>query len=381
MSESFDVAVVGLGVTGSAAARMLARKGLSVLGLDRYTTPHALGSSHGGTRIIREAYFEHPLYVPLVRRAYELWADLERTAGGRTVYHKTGGLMIGAPDSTLVKGAEASAVQHRIPHEILSAGKIHRRFPVFSPLDEWVGVLENRAGYLDVELGITLMQEQARLRGASLRFEEPVIAWKARAGGGVTVATSKGQYEVGKLVLAAGPWMNELLGGTELPLTIERQVTFWFEPSRAEEQFAPDRMPVSIWEIRPGSFFYTVPDVGHGVKVAWHHGGVAVPSPESVDRTVSPDELAKMFDLLRRFVPFAKGRVMESAICLYTNTPDEHFVIDWHPDSKDVVVASACSGHGFKFAPVVGEIVADLVTTGGTDFDLGAFSLTRLLDR
>lgn len=375
MSEQYDVIVIGLGVMGSATSYTLARRGLRVLGIDRFGPPHVHGSSHGKTRMIREAYFEHPLYVPLVRRAYQLWEELGHEAGGRTFLRKTGGIYIGEPESRTVKGALGSAMQFRIPHELLSAGKLHRRFPALAPLDDWVGVFELRAGVLFVEPILEAYLDLARQKRAEFKMDEIVHSIESAAGT-VRVTTSGGTYEAGQAVVAVGAWAPELLKDLALPLTVERQVSHWFDPSRDEQYFGIDRMPASIWEFKENQFFFTLPDAGDGVKVGLHHGGATTTAADAV-RTVSPDELAHISDMLRRFVPFAKGHHRGSTVCLYTNTPDGHFIVDRHPSLPEVIVMSPCSGHGFKFASVLAECAADLVAGKAPAFDLSPFAIAR----
>jgi sarcosine oxidase len=374
MSRSFDVVIVGLGAMGSAAAYHLARRDQRVLGLDRFTPPHAFGSSHGQTRFIREAYFEHPFYVPLVQRAYEYWVELER-AIGRPLLRQTGGLMLGPPDGTLVTGAQHSAQIHNLAYELLSATEIRGRFPVFHPDDEMIAVLEPRAGIMFPEACIEAHLEMARRHGAVLQFEEPVTAWEAD-GEGVRVITSNGFYQADRLLLTAGAWMRRLVPDLALPLTVERQVMFWFEPTHPES-FNPDRCPIYIWEYAADRFFYGFPDLGEGVKVGLHHQGETT-DPDSVRREAGLEEIEAMRTLLRRFMPDANGPLRASAVCLYTNTPDFHFLIDFHPAHPQVLMASPCSGHGFKFSSVIGEILAELLTEGRTSFDLDFFRLRRL---
>lgn len=376
MSQAYDVIVVGLGVMGSATSYTLAKRGRRVLGIDQFTPPHTQGASHGKTRMIREAYFEHPMYVPMVRRAYQLWEELGQEAGGRTFLRKTGGVYVGPNDCPTVQGALSSAMAYRIPHELLSAGKLHRRFPAISPMDDWVGVFELRAGVLAVEPILQAYLELARQRRAEFRMGEEVRAVESTANG-VRVTTNRSAYEADQVVIAAGAWEGALLPDLSLPLTVERQVTHWFEPARDAIQFSPDRMPVTIWELPAKGHFYTLPDMGDGVKVGIHHSGEFT-TPATVRRTVTPDEQAGITDLLRRFVPFAKGRLLTSTTCLYTNTPDGHFIVDRHPTQPGVVILSACSGHGFKFGSVLAECVADLVTGGQPAFDLAPFALSRL---
>lgn len=360
---------------GSSAAYHLARRGQRVIGIDRFSPPHTLGSSHGRSRIIREAYFEHPSYVALVQRAYALWTELEHAAGGKTFFKRTGGLMIGPENGTVVAGTLQSAAAHRLPHELLSAGKLHRQYPAFAPLEDMVGVLDPNAGVLFPEPIIQAQLALAEHHGAELRRETQVQGWERtaqglelRAGGETIVAR--------QLIVAAGAWAAPLLADLALPLTVERQVLHWFDPVMAPEYFAPKRMPVSMWQLHNGTQFYTMPDFGDGVKIGVHHGGATV-TPDTVDRRISESEDAFTYDLLRRFVPFAKGHPQERAVCVYTNTPDHHFIIDRHPGDADILILSPCSGHGFKFASVVGEVAADLLTKGSSHFDLSPFVVGR----
>jgi sarcosine oxidase len=365
-----DVAVIGLGAMGSAAALELARRGVDVIGFDRFTPPHTLGSSHGDSRIIREAYFEHPIYVPMVQRAFELWRELQR-ASSTSLLRSTGGLMIGAPDSTLVTGALRSAQQHGLEHALLSAEDIRARFPLLNPEPRMVGVWEPRAGVLSPEACVSAQLEQARRRGATLRLAEPVQRWQPDARG-VHLVSEQGRYRARQLILSAGAWVNTLLPQSLLPMRVERQVLHWFAPARDTGAFSPDHCPIHLWQFDDGRFFYGFPDLGTGVKLAFHHGG-EITSASDVRREVAPDEVDSVRAALRRFVPAADGRCLSSVVCLYTNTPDEHFWIDRHPAHANVWVASACSGHGFKFAPVIGEILADLVQHRPPRFDLGLF--------
>ena len=374
----YDVIVIGLGAMGSAAACALARGRRRVLGLDRFTPPHTLGSSHGRTRIIREAYFEHPLYVPLVRRALECWRELER-ASGRTLLRQTGGISIGPEDGVLVRGVLASAREHGIPHRVLSAAGVRRLYPVLQPLDGMVGVVEDRAGVLFAEACLTTMLALAARAGAELHTDEPVSGWHVERGGEapVRVTTDRGEYAARQLVIAAGSWTPSLVPELAPALTVTRQVIHWFEPAAHAASLAPDQCPVTLWEYAPDRMFYTLPDFGDGVKVGVHTDR-EVTDPEHADRRSHPQQAARVIDLLRRFMPHAKGRLAESQVCLYTNTPDLHFVVDFHPAHGEVLVLSPCSGHGFKFASVIGEVAAELLATGGSRFDLSAFRVERL---
>ena len=373
MARSFDVAIAGLGAMGSAAAYNLARRGRRVIAFDRYAPPHAMGSSHGRTRIIREAYFEDPMYVPMIRRAYEAWEDLEGVSG-RTLLRRTGGIMIGPEGGALVTGARASAEAHGVGHRLLPADAIRREYPVFQPPDDMVGIVEDRAGVLFVEESITAFLEHAARAGAELRANEPVSEWAA-SGDGVRVTTSLGEYTADRLIVAAGAWARTLVPDVDLPLRVARQVLHWFEPTAHADEYGPERCPISLWELDSGRVFYTLPDFGDGLKIGIHHEGETVADPSAVRRTVSPEEDAAMAEIMRRFLPRGRTRQRATSVCLYTNTPDSHFILDAHPVHAQVIVASPCSGQGFKFASVIGEILADVIIEGSTGFDLSRFEM------
>jgi sarcosine oxidase len=375
MAQSFDAIIVGLGAMGSAAAYHLARRGQRILGLDRFTPPHSFGSSHGQTRFIREAYFEHPAYVPLVQAAYQRWAELEKESQ-RTLFRQTGGLMIGPAEGVLVSGAQHSAEVHGLAYERLTADDIRRRFPAFQPGDEMVAVWEPRAGILFPEACIQAHLEMAGHRGATLHFDEKVLSWH-NSGEGVRVVTSKGEYQARRLLLTAGAWINQLVPELGLPLSVERQVIVWFAPSRPEH-LSPDRCPIWIIEYEPSRFLYGFPDLGEGVKAGLHHDGETV-DPETVRRDIRSDEIHVVQSLVRRFLPGAGGPARTAAVCLYTNTPDFHFLIDTHPNHPHVLIASPCSGHGFKFAGVLGEVLSDLLIEGRSPLDLSFFRLDRFV--
>lgn len=373
MSATYDVIIVGLGAMGSAAAYHLARRGQRVLGLDRFSPPHTMGSSHGQTRIIREAYFEHPSYVPIVQRAYQLWDDLALLSQ-TPLFQQTGGLMIGAPDSIVFTGAKHSAETHHLAHEILTARDVRSRFPALQPTDDMLAVLEPRAGILFPERCIAAHLSLATRLGAQLQTEEPMVRWSASQDG-VEVVTTKGTYRAAKMILSAGSWVRELLVDLNPPLTIERQILFWFEPKSSPKNFYPEQLPVHLWQIggeEGRRFFYGFPDLGEGVKIAWHHDGSNV-SPEFVSREAMPEEVETMRGLLRQHLPDADGELRSAVVCLYTNTPDEHFWIDYHPAHPQVIIASPCSGHGFKFSSAVGEILSHLAIDGKTSVDISLF--------
>jgi sarcosine oxidase len=333
-----------------------------------------MGSSHGSTRIIREAYFEHPLYVPLVQRAYELWTGLEKEFG-RQILLQTGGLMLGDPGGVLVRGAQRSAEEHHLPHRLLSSAEIRRQFPMFAPTENMVAVWEPRAGILFPELAIKTQLELAARHGADLRFNAQVLEWEPR-NGGVFVRTASDTWQARQLLLSVGAWTNSLVPDLNLPLTVERQVLFWFEPNSHADSFQPQRCPIFICEHAPSRFFYGFPDLGDGVKVGVHHEGAHV-SPDLLDREVKPQETALARAVLRGLLPDAAGNLRSAVVCMYTNTPDEHFLFDYHPRHRQVLIASPCSGHGFKFSPVIGELAAALFSGGNPPFDLSLFKLGR----
>jgi len=371
----FDIGIVGLGAMGSASALALAKRGARVVAFDGLEPPHTMGSSHGHTRIIREAYYEHPLYVPLVRRAYELWDELEREIG-KALFRKTGGIMVGPEGGPLFSGALESAKTHGLAHEVLDAAALAKRFPAYLPRADWVGLLEQRAGMLFPERCVEAQLAGARARGAVLRLSEPVVRWHSRRR--VAVETTAGTYEVERLIVAAGPWLPALRDslGVAIPLEVERQLSHWFEPENTDaSRYSAGQCPVALWEMPDGDVFATLPDEGHGVKCGMHHAGAST-SPEQVNRSVTQGENAVARELLETVMPGAGGRLLEARVCLYTNTPDRHFIIDWLAGDR-VLVLSPCSGHGFKFASAIGEIAAQLVLDGKSWLDLKPFSLAR----
>ncbi len=372
MTERFDVAVVGLGAMGSATVAELAAIGLRVVGLDRYRPPHLFGSSHGGTRIIREAYFENPMYVPLIKRAYEAWGELERRSGVE-LWRRTGGLMIGPRDGLLVAGALASTEAHGLPHELLNAEELQRRFPVFEPEPQVVGVWEPRAGILFPERAVELRLREAQAAGAELWFEQPVLGWRAD-GDAFQLDTAAGEVIAERLVFTAGPWLGELVGG--LPLEVERVVQHWFSTRPGSPLLDASRLPIFLWEFEAEKIFYGFPDVGEGAKISLHYQGEPT-TASAVRREVAAAEVGRLRGLMEKHLPSANGALLRSEVCLYTKTPDLHFLIDRHPEHDRIWLVSPCSGHGFKFAPVLGRAIAAEVAGETSDVDLGAFALER----
>jgi sarcosine oxidase len=360
MSE-YDVIVVGLGAMGSAALYELSKRGQRVLGLEAFEPGHRRGSWHGESRVIRLAYYEHPSYVPLLLRAYELWADLERVSG-EDVLHITGGLMIGRPESELVSGARASAEEHGLDYELLDAAELRQRYPALELANDEVALAEPRAGFLRPERCVETHVRLARAAGAETRYAEPVRSWQATAQG-VQVTTDTGRYAADQVVFTCGARIGQVLGEDVAPVRAERVTLFWMEPL-VPELFVIGRLPIYLWDTSDDGLFYGFPHVDWpGVKVSRHHSGEFC-DPDGVDRTVNAEDERKLRSSIQDRIPALNGPVVSSTVCLYENSPDGHFIIDRVPAQPNVIFGGGFSGHGFKFASVVGEVLADMVTTG-----------------
>lgn len=371
----YDVVVAGLGGMGSAAAAHLAARGLRVLGIDPFALGHDRGSSHGLTRIIRLAYFEHPSYVPLLRRAFELWRELEQGAGERLL-HVSGALDVGPEGSRVFEGSLRSCREHSLPHEVLDAAELAARFPGWRPADGARAVLQPDGGFLLPERGIAAHAARAVAAGAVLHREERLLAWRA-GGGRVQVRTDRATYEAGQLVLAAGAWMGRLAPALAPLLAPERQVLGWFAVAD-RTLFTPERFPVFVMDADEGQF-YGFPEFGvPGLKIGKYHHLHEPVDPDALDRACHPADESALRAAVARYFPFADGELLRATTCMFTNTADEHFVIDRDASTPEVLLVSPCSGHGFKFASVVGEIVADLVQRDTTRHDIALFRLARL---
>ncbi|MED3994527.1 N-methyl-L-tryptophan oxidase [Peribacillus frigoritolerans] len=379
MSTHYDVIVIGLGAMGSTAAYQLAKRGQRVLGLEQFGPAHDQGSSHGGSRIIRQSYFEDPAYVPLLLRAYELWDEIKRESG-EEIMTVTGGLMMGPPDSLTVSGSIKSSKQWDLAYEVLEATDIRGRFPVFTPSPNTIALYEEKAGFVRPERSVYTHLLHAEKHGADLRFFESVQSWEAHPSGeGVRVVTNNGTYEAGKVVISAGAWAPQILKDLGVNLQVERHIQMFFEPTRGIEPFRVGNQPIYIWEADDNVQLYGFPSVGigaEGAKVAFFRKGKPC-TPETIDRNVHSDEVDMMREYLAQGIPQLNGRFLQGKTCMYTNTPDEHFVISAHPNHPQVAVAAGFSGHGFKFASVVGEILADLVIDGKTNHPIDLFSPQR----
>ena len=370
MAQSFDVIVLGVGGMGSAACAELARRGHRVLGLEQFPLVHSRGSSHGHTRIIRTAYAEHPDYVPLVRRAFERWYELEQLTG-RHLLTECPCLNAGRPGSEHVEGVRASVRTHGLAAEELTGDEINRRFPAFRFPADFSGVLEMAAGFLFVEECVRAHIDTAVSLGAAIHGEEPVREWKV-IGDGVEVTTDRGTYRAARLVVTAGAWATKLLADIGVPLAVMRQTILWFDAPPA--RFRRDRFPIFIADTPRGAF-YGLPAIDRrGIKIAGHYGAPELPSPDGVNWNITLDDIAAVRPLLDEYVP-GLGDATDGQVCMYTVTPDRHFVIDTHPRHPQVSVACGFSGHGFKFASAVGEVLADLAEGGRAGYEL--FRATR----
>lgn len=390
--RNFDVIIVGLGAAGAAAAMHLARRGLRVLGLEQFDIPTTLGSSGGITRLIRLCYFEHPDYVPLLHRAYELWRELERDASRRLLF-VTGGVYAGRPAGELVAGSLAAARAHGLAHETIDRGELRRRWPQLRVPDDHVALVEPATGFVLCEQAVAAHAELALRSGAELRAQEPMMRWCAE-GDGVRVETTRDTYSAARLLLTTGAWTAQAAPALGWPLTPTRQVTAWVWPRRPElfemqgtgldaVQLSAATQALPCWAVEHdgGGLHYGFPmsrdgTTGLGLKLGLHRATGPV-EPDAVDRTRREGDEATVRSFLSTTLPDADGPLVALRVCLYTNTPDGHFAIDRHPRHEQVVVASPCSGHGFKFAPVVGEALADLVERGATRHPVGFLGARR----
>ncbi len=371
---TWDAIVLGLGGMGSAAICHLARRGLKVLGLEQFDIAHDRGSSHGQTRLIRKAYFEHPDYVPLVEKAYILWAQLEESVS-RKLLHRCGLVLAGKPDGTVMAGVRRAADEHRLPIECLSPDESAKRFPglVFDP--DMQVLFEPASGFLEVENCVRAHCDLARTFGATLTTGRRVLDWSADSSG-VTVVADDGRYLARNLVICGGAWSGSLLAAMGLPLTVRRKVVLWFAAEDAAYRYERG-CPVFGFD-RPEGFFYGFPAIDElGVKVSDHYGGQVVSHPTALDRDVHLNEETPLRRFLEHHAPRLGTRVTRRSVCMYTMTPDEHFIVDRHPRHANVVYACGFSGHGFKFAPVIGSVLADLVADGRTAHPVGFLRADR----
>jgi sarcosine oxidase len=371
-----DVIVLGTGGVGSAALWHLASRGLRVTGLDQHPPAHACGSSHGQSRIIRKAYFEHPDYVPLLERAYELWDDLRERSGRPDLFERCGLLQVGPPDGAIIPGVLESARRHRLAVETLTAGEVAKAFPQYRIPPGDTAVFEQDAGFLRVEDCVLACLDAAQAAGAALHTGVTVYDWRAE-GDGVEVRTSEGTFHAGALVITGGAWAPQLLGDLGVPMIVRRKPLFWLQ-ARSGRHRLDAGCPCFFYD-RPGGQFYGFPELstGDGVKIACHTGGDPVADPALVDRSLDEIDLAKVRDFALQWFPEVEGTLRREKTCLYTMSPDEHFIIDRHPRHRRVVFAAGLSGHGYKFASVLGEILSDLLVDGESSLPVDFLGLAR----
>ena len=376
MANRYDAIVIGLGGMGSAAAFHLARRGKRVLGLEQYEMLHERGSSHGLTRIIRLAYHEDPSYVPLLRRSYELWHELEMLAGEELLI-TTGSVEGGPEDGPTFRGSLAAAELHELPHEVLDPAELRQRFPAYRQFDAGTRVVfQPDGGFLLAERSLLAHLNQAIAHGAELHFHEPLREWEVTADGGVTVRTERATYQAERLVLCVGAWAGKVVPQLAPLARPERQVLGWFQPT-APELFKPDRFPVFLLDTEEGSHYgFPVHDVP-GFKIGRYHHLREPMDPDDPDRATRPDDEAILRMFVANHFPDGAGPTVMLKACIFTNSPDEHFLIDRLPDAPQVSVAAGFSGHGYKFCSLVGEVLADLAMDGRTRHDIALFSLGR----
>ena len=370
----YDVAIIGLGTMGSFTAVELAKRGLSVVGLDQFTPPHNQGSHSGGTRVYRIAYPEGTGYVQLAQRAGGLW-DAAAEQMGTQLLHRTGMLYMGRPGEPFLRSIEESASSNRLSIEALTAAEIHHRYPAFEIPEDHSGMFDAQAGWLDVDASIGSALRYAQSLGVTCLFERRVEGWDA-SGGGVRVHLQNGTVTASRLVITAGSWASNLLRSLELPLRVKRKVLAWFDPARPE---LFEGLPVFTFAENSIYGFPHLPGVG--VKMAEHEGGGYLPDADCVIPAAGPADLDPIAAIAAKYMPGLKDRMQRSATCLYTMTPDEDFILDHHPESRNVVFAAGFSGHGFKFAPLIALALADLVVQGETELPVGFLSLGRFRDQ
>jgi sarcosine oxidase len=374
MESPYDVIVIGAGGVGSAALWHLARQGARVLGLDRFPAGHDRGSSHGHTRVIRQAYFEHPDYVPLLREAYARWDELEKECG-ESLFHRTGLLEVGPPDGIVIPGVLASARQHQLDIEVLTPREARARYPGFQLDDDVSVAFERNAGYLLVERCVVAHLRVAQQLGAFLDTQAEVVGWR-RDAGGIEVETTKATYRADRLIITAGAWAGGLLADLGLPLRVVRKHLHWYattDPKYHEQQGCP----VFFFEVS-GMFYYGFPEIDQrGVKVAEHSGGVVISDPLADRREVDSDERQRVERFLQQHLPGVSRRSTDHAVCFYTMSPDENFFVDRHPEDPRIVFAAGLSGHGFKFASALGKILADLALHESTPLSIDFLRAAR----
>ncbi len=380
--NNYDVIVIGVGSMGSSTCYYLAKQGVSVLGLEQFDIPHELGSHAGQSRIIRKAYGEGSDYVPLLERAYKNWRSIESETGAQ-VYYKTGLAYFGAPDDPFLSTVKGSSKKYNIPLNNLTEEECDLKYPQFKLPENFQRLEEPDAGFITPERSILLYVQQSVLNGAIIRTKEKVLEWKHEISGGVTVVTNKGTYRAGKLIITAGPWAGKIMPSLASKLTVTRQAVAWVKPKQWDS-FTLGKFPCWILEDKDHDFYgFPILPVGTfggplGLKLALHYPGADPTDPDAVNRNTKESDEKTLIEFLNRFIPDGYENTLVMKTCLYTNSPDNNFIIDYLSGfDKDVVFATGFSGHGFKFVSVVGEILADLATKGKTEQPIGFLNAKR----
>jgi sarcosine oxidase len=390
MKNEFDVTVLGLGAMGSAAAYQLAKRGSRVLGIDQYSPPHYYGSSHGESRIIRQAIGEGEAYVPLVLRSYELWREIEAETG-KELLAITGGLILESQQSAAAMRGRRNffdqtigcAEKFHIRHEILEPNELKKRYPQFAVTNER-GYFEHGAGYLRPELCVDAQLTLAKHFGATIKMNERVVAIDPDGNSGVTVKSDRAVYQTDRLVVAAGPWLADFLKPAERQFfKVYRQIMYWFRIRvKFRPAFSPGTCPIFIWVFEKGGHigFYGFPSLdGKSIKVATEQYA-SITSPQKVNRAISAEEAQSMYqDCIRDRLPGVSNECAAAVSCLYTTTPDANFVIDFYPGNDRILIASPCSGHGFKHSAAIGEVISQLIVDGTSKIDVSSFRIERFV--
>jgi sarcosine oxidase len=371
----YDAIVVGLGGMGSSALAHAAGRGMHVLGLEQFGRVHHLGSSAGQSRIIRQAYFEDAAYVPLVQHAYDRWRELAVTTG-LELLNLTGVLLVGTPEHDSVVNARTSAILHDIAYEELDAGEIARRYPRLAPRRDEIGIFEANAGLVIPEAAIEAYLRVAQAAGAEMRFDTPLTDWRERPNGTFVVEAADGAcYETRRIALCMGAWFESIAAEIGIPIVIERRVQHWF--TQAAGTYGPAELPTFLVDrVEQPSRMYGFPNLGSGVKAAFHAVGVPTHADE-LDRVVYDSDIAPLRASLEAWLPGSTAHYGGGKVCMYSLTPDEHFVLGTHPNDSRIVLAGGFSGHGFKFASAVGDVIADLLAAGATAHDIAFLAPTR----
>lgn len=390
MEDEYDAIVIGLGAMGSASLYQLAKRGVKVLGIDRFSPPHKFGSTHGDTRITRQAIGEGEQYVPLALRSHEIWREIEQEIG-KNLLTITGGVILGNAEAEAIHGKEnfiaktiETAQKYSIKHDVLSAQEIRERFPQFKLGGNEKGYFEYGAGFLKPEACIEAQLELAKKYGAEIHTNEDVQQFIPLANDRMEVRTLKGVYKTRKVIVSIGPWIKDFFPEYSDIFKVYRQVLYWFDIKENKDAYSPDKFPVFIWDFGNGKDVYGFPAVDGpdgGLKIAAEQYEVTT-SANDVDRSVTEAETKKMYgQYIRDYFPDISDTCIKSVSCLYTVTPDSDFVIDTHPIDSQIILVSPCSGHGFKHSAAIGEVVAEMVIKGKSTIDISKFSLKRFFNK